>query len=43
MFRYTAPDMEIFFILHRAFHRDFNRELRAQSETRLHREYNLTS
>ena len=27
------------FILHRAFPRDFNREIRAQSETRLHREY----
>ncbi len=30
-----------FFILHRAFHRGLSREIRAQSDTFLHREYNL--
>ena len=30
------------FILHRAFPCDFSREIRTQSDTSLHREYNLT-
>ena len=39
--RFRQTDISMCCILHRAFPRDFSREMRAQSETCLHREYNL--